>query len=67
MLQALRLIPEQCIVSLRDDLLDREILDTLLEAKVVNERWSREYNGIRPHSSLECRPPMAAEIAPWPT
>ena len=44
MLKALRLIPEQCIVSLRDDLMDREILDTLLEAKVVNERWSREHS-----------------------
>ena len=52
MLKALRLIPEQCIVSLRDDLLDREILDTLLEAKVVNVRWSREdsreQNSYRP-------------------
>ena len=38
MLKVVRLISEKCIVSLRDDLLDREILDTLLEAKMVTER-----------------------------
>jgi hypothetical protein len=38
MLKVVRLISEKCIVSLRDDLLDRQILDTLLEAKVVNTR-----------------------------
>ena len=39
--------------KLRDELLEREIFDTLLEAKVLIERWrEREYNTIRPHSSL---------------
>jgi transposase InsO family protein len=38
--------------KLRDELLDREVFDTLLEARVLTERWRREYNGVRPHSSL---------------
>jgi len=29
-----------------------KMFGTLLEAKVVMERWRREYNHIRPHSSL---------------
>ena len=37
---------------LRDELLDREIFDTLLEAKVLIERWRVEYNTFRLHSSL---------------
>ena len=28
-----------------------EIFDTLFEAKVLVERWRREYNTLRPHSS----------------
>lgn len=28
------------------------VLDTLLEARVLTEGWRREYNQIRPHSSL---------------
>ena len=43
--------------SFRDELLDRELFDTLLEAKVLIERWQVEYNTIRPHSSLGYRPP----------
>ena len=43
--------------KLRDELLDREIFDTLLEAKVLIERWRVEYNTVRPHSSLGYRPP----------
>jgi transposase InsO family protein len=35
--------------KLRDELLNREVFDTLLEAKVPVERWRREYNQIRPH------------------
>jgi transposase InsO family protein len=34
--------------KLRDELLDGEIFDTLLEAKVLIERWRGEYNTIRP-------------------
>ena len=42
---------------LRDELLNGEIFDTLLEAKVLIERWRCNYNRIRPHSSLNYRPP----------
>ncbi len=30
---------------------------TLTEAKVLIEQWRREYNQVRPHSSLGYRPP----------
>ena len=38
--------------KLRDEYLDRESFDTLLEGKVLTERWRPEYNTVRPHSSL---------------
>ena len=43
--------------KLRDELLNGELFDTLLEARVLVERWRRAYNGVRPHSSLGYRPP----------
>jgi len=43
--------------KLRDELLNREILTTLIEAKILIEQWRREYNQVRPHSSLGYRPP----------
>ncbi len=49
--------------KLRDELLDGEIFDTLLEAQVLVERWRIEYNTFRPHSSLGYRPP-APEAVP---
>jgi transposase InsO family protein len=49
---------------LRDELVDREIFDTLLEAKVLIERWRREYNTWRPHSSLGYRPPAPEAVQP---
>jgi transposase InsO family protein len=50
--------------KLRDELLDRELFDTLLEAKVLIERWRRHYNTVRPHSSLGYRPPAPEAIQP---
>jgi putative transposase len=50
--------------KLRDELLNREVFDTLFEAKVLVERWRREYNHIRPHSSLGYRPPAPEAILP---
>ena len=44
-------------VLLRDELLEREAFDTLLEAKVLIERWRQHYNTLRPHSALGYRPP----------
>ena len=49
--------------KLRDELLACEQFDTLLEAKVLIERWRRHYNTARPHSSLGYRPP-APEARP---
>jgi hypothetical protein len=51
--------------KLQDELLEREIFDTLLEAKVLIERWRQEYNTIRPHSSLGYRPPAPEATQPW--
>lgn len=48
--------------KLRDELLNREIFDTILEAKVLVERWRWEYNNIRPHSALGYRPPAPEAI-----
>jgi putative transposase len=48
----------------RNELLDREIFTTLMEAKVLIENWRREYNEIRPHSSLGYRPPAPRVIIP---
>ncbi len=50
--------------KLRDELLNREMFDTLLEVKVLVERWRREYNHIRPHSSLGYRPPAPETVLP---
>ncbi len=49
--------PEQIINNLRDELLNREIFTTLTEAKILIEQWRREYNQLRPDSSLGYRPP----------
>ena len=42
--------------KLRDECRNRERFDTLREARVLIERWRREYNQIRPHSALGYRP-----------
>jgi putative transposase len=51
--------------KLRDELLAREVFDTLLEAKVLVARWRRHYNAVRPHSALGYRPPAPEAILPW--
>jgi transposase InsO family protein len=43
--------------KLRDELLNREIFTTLTEARVLIADWRKEYNQVRPHSSLGYRPP----------
>jgi transposase InsO family protein len=50
--------------KLRNELLNGEIFTTLLEAQVLIEQWRREYNQIRPHSSLGYRPPAPKAILP---
>lgn len=49
---------------LRDELLNGEIFDTLIEARVIIERWRNHYNKIRPHSSLGYRPPAPESFIP---
>ena len=50
--------------KLRDELLAREAFDTLLEAKVLIERWRQHYNTIRPHSALGYRPRLPRRGSP---
>jgi transposase InsO family protein len=53
--------------KLRDELLNREIFDTVLEARVLTEMWRREYNQVRPHSSLGYKPPAPGAKEPVST
>jgi len=50
--------------KLRDELLNGEIFDTLVEAQVLIEMWRKEYNQVRPHSSLGYRPPAPPALLP---
>lgn len=50
--------------KLRDELLNGEIFDTLIEAEVLLERWRTHYNTRRPHSSLGYRPPAPEAVQP---
>jgi putative transposase len=50
--------------KLRDELLNGELFDTLLEAKVLVECWRRHFNTVRPHSSLGYQPPAPEAIQP---
>ena len=43
--------------KLRDELLNAEVFNTLLEARVLIEQWRVHFNRVRPHSSLGYRPP----------
>jgi hypothetical protein len=54
---------ESFIGKLRDELINGEIFYTLLEAKVLIERWRQHYNQLRPHSALGYQPPAPAVIA----
>jgi transposase InsO family protein len=50
----------------RDELLNGEIFYTLTEARVLVERWRRDYNWRRLHSSLGYRPPAPETFEPTP-
>ncbi len=43
--------------KVRDELLNAEEFGSVLEAKVLAKEWKREYNHVRPHSSLGYRTP----------
>ena len=45
--------------KLRDELLNRELLLSLPEARYVLDEWREEYNERRPHSGLNWRTPTA--------
>ena len=48
--------------KMRDELLAREIFYSLKEAQVLIEMWRRQYNTVRPHSTLGYRPPAPVAI-----
>jgi transposase InsO family protein len=50
----------------RDEFLNRELLGTLLEARVLTAKWRWHYNTERPHSALGYRPPAPEAIFPAP-
>jgi transposase InsO family protein len=52
--------------KLRDELLNRELFGSLLEAKVLVEAWRIEYNQKRPHSSLGYQTPEEFALC-WQT
>ena len=41
-----------------------ELFYTLLEVRVLTERYRQIYNRIRPHSSLRYRPPAPETVLP---
>jgi hypothetical protein len=53
----------------RDELFDREVFDTILEARVLHDDWREIYNHRRPHSSLGYQAPavFAAASRRWDT
>ena len=51
--------------ELRDECLSGEIFYSLKEATVVIEQWRNQYNTIRPHSSLNYRPPAHKHPRPY--
>lgn len=52
--------------NLLDEQLNGEVFYTLKEARALIERWRRDYNTLRPHSSLGYRPPAPEAASPEP-
>lgn len=54
----------------RDELLDGEIFYSLREAQIIIESWRRHYNTVRPHGSINYKPPAPDVFVPafaaWP-
>jgi putative transposase len=46
------------------EILTVPIFYSLGEARVVIEGWRRHYNAVRPHSSLDDRPPAPEAVVP---
>lgn len=49
--------------KMRYEFLNGEIFYSLKEARVLVENWRKEYNRIRPHSSLNGKPPIIAPFS----
>jgi transposase InsO family protein len=49
--------------TFRNELLDRELFATVLEARVLSEQYRRKYNTYRPHSALGYQTPSAYAAA----
>lgn len=50
--------------KMRFELLNGEIFFSLIEAKVIIEKWRQHYNTRRPHSSLGYKPPAPESFLP---
>ncbi len=48
--------------KLRDELLNGEVFYSLKEAQILTEWWKKHYNHVRPHSSLNYKPPAPLTI-----
>lgn len=48
--------------KMRDEFLNRELFDTMFEVEALTKLWVREYNTVRPHSSLGYKPPAPQTI-----
>ena len=48
--------------KMRDEFLNREIFDSMVEVDILTKRWVLEYNTIRPHSSLGYKLPTPQTI-----
>lgn len=46
--------------TMANELLNREVFDSMFEAEVLIKRWMEDYNTLRPHSALGYRPPAPA-------
>lgn len=49
---------------MRDEFLNGEIFYSLKEAQVLIEKWRKEYNHFRPHSSLDYKVPVPLAVLP---
>ncbi len=50
---------------LRDECLNEHVFLTLVEAREIIEAWRRDYNDLRPHSSLAARTPAEFAEMHW--
>ena len=50
---------ESFMARLRDEFLDRELFESILEVKILAQQFRKEYNEVRPHSGLRYLTPAA--------